>query len=62
MQLKPTAPFAGSSYLTDVLADMAGATGHHRAVVSFPTLQPLQELAGMTNALGYQTETATNGR
>jgi CheY-like chemotaxis protein len=48
--------------LTDALADMIGATGHRRAVVAFPTLQPLQELAGLTNALGFQTETATNGR
>jgi CheY-like chemotaxis protein len=62
MKLKPTVPFAGSSYLTDALADMIGATGHRRAAIAFPTLQPLQELAGMTNALGFQTETATNGR
>jgi CheY-like chemotaxis protein len=62
MKLKPTVPFAGSSYLTDALADMIGATGHRRAAVAFPTLEPLQELAGLTNALGFQTETATNGR
>ncbi|HEV2969584.1 MAG TPA: hypothetical protein VGY55_06305 [Pirellulales bacterium] len=62
MKLKPTAPFAGSSYLTDALADMAAATGHRRAAIAFPTLAPLQELAGMTNALGFESVTATNGR
>ena len=62
MKLKPTMPFAGSSYLTDALADMIGATGHRRAAIAFPTLESLQELAGMTNAAGFQTETATNGR
>ncbi|HEY2148137.1 MAG TPA: hypothetical protein VGH32_09380, partial [Pirellulales bacterium] len=62
MKLKPTAPFAGSSYLTDVLADMSGAMGHRRAVIAFPTLQILQELAGMTNSLGFETDTATNGQ
>jgi HEAT repeat protein/CheY-like chemotaxis protein len=62
MKFKPSAPFAGSSWLTDVLADMAASTGHRRAAIGFPTLAPLQELAGMTNALGFQSETGTNGR
>jgi HEAT repeat protein len=62
MRLKPTAPFAGSSYLTDVLADMSAATGHRRAAIAFPTMQVLQQLAGMTNAFGVETDTATNGQ
>jgi CheY-like chemotaxis protein len=62
MKLKPNTPFPGSSYLTDALADMAAATGRHRVAIAFPTLPPLQELAGMTNALGFESVTATNGR
>lgn len=62
MKLKPTVPFAGSSYLTDALADMAAASGQRKAAIAFPTLQTLQELAGMTNSLGLKTVTATNGR
>jgi hypothetical protein len=62
MKFKPSAPFAGSSWLTDGLADMAGSTGHRRAAIGFPTFAPLQELAGMTNALGFQSVTGVNGR
>jgi CheY-like chemotaxis protein len=62
MKLKPTAAFAGSSYLTDLLADMSGATGRRRAAIAFPTLEILQQLAGMTNSLGFETDTATNGQ
>ncbi len=62
LKLKPTAPFAGSSYLTDVLAEMATAVGRRRAVSGFPTVGPLQRLAGMTNALGFDSVTGTNGQ
>ncbi len=62
MKLKPSAPFAGSSYLTDVLAELATSTGHRRAVIGFPTLGPLQRMAGLSNALGFDSVTATNGQ
>ncbi len=62
MKFKPSAPFAGSSWLTDTLAEMAASTGRRGAAIGFPTLAPLQQLAGMTNALGLQTQTGTTGR
>ena len=34
---------------------MAAATGRRRVAIAFPTLAPLQELAGMTNALGFKS-------
>ena len=36
LSFKPAAPFAGSSYVTDAVADLATSTGHRRAVIGFP--------------------------
>jgi CheY-like chemotaxis protein len=48
--------------LTDVLGELATSTGHRRAVIGFPTLGPLQLMAGLTNAAGLESVTATNGQ
>jgi CheY-like chemotaxis protein len=62
MKFKPSAPFAGSSWLTDTLADMAASTGRRSVAIGFPAIASLQQLAGMTNALGFDSQTGTNGR
>ncbi len=62
MKFKPSAPFPGASLLTDSVADMARSTGKRGAAIAFSSIEPLQTLAGMTNALGYETMTATSGR
>ncbi|HEX3998645.1 MAG TPA: HEAT repeat domain-containing protein [Pirellulales bacterium] len=61
MSFKPTAPFAGSSYVTDAAADVATSAGHRRAVIGFPTTGVAQQLAGLAAASGYDPQTANNG-
>ena len=60
MSFKPTMPFAGSSYLTDVAADLATSTGHRRIVIGFPTVPTAQQLAGQAATYGYDPQTANN--
>ena len=62
MHFKPTAPFPGSSYLTDAVAYFAAAAGRHRMAIGYPTAQRAQMLAGLANAAGYDPHTASNGR
>lgn len=62
VKLQPATSFTGSSHLTDALVYFATSVGERRALVAFPNLQTAQTLAGLVNALGYETDTATNGR
>jgi len=61
ISFRPTAPFAGSSYLTDAAADLATSAGRRRAVIGFPTTRIAQQLAGLAAASGYEPQTANNG-
>jgi CheY-like chemotaxis protein len=62
VQLGPRAPFAGLSYLKSTLVHFATSAGERRALLCFPNGETAQQLAGMLNATGLSTETATNGR
>ncbi|HID77143.1 MAG TPA: hypothetical protein EYP56_14250 [Planctomycetaceae bacterium] len=62
LKLGPTEPYAGSSYITDALAYFAATSGQRRALVADPAPYETQRLAGYLAALGYQVDTATNGR
>lgn len=60
ISFKPTAPFAGSSFLTDAAADLATSTGRRRAVIGFPTTPTAQQLAALAATSGYEPVTANN--
>jgi HEAT repeat protein len=60
LSFTPTAPFAGSSYLTDAVAELATSTGRRRAVIGFPTTPTAQQLAGLAAASGYEPATAND--
>ncbi len=60
LSFKPTAPFAGSSYVTDAVADLATSTGHRRAVIGFPTTPIAQQLAGLAAGNGFEPVTAND--
>ncbi len=62
LKLKPTAPFAGSSYLTDEAAFVASGRGRHRIVIGFPTNGVAGQLAGLANALGDESVIANLGQ
>jgi DNA-binding response OmpR family regulator len=62
MKWKPKSGFAGSSDLINTLAWFGGSPGEKRALVAFPNEEIAGELASMLVALGYEVDTATNGR
>jgi CheY-like chemotaxis protein len=62
VQLGPRAPFAGLSHLKATLVHFATSAGERRALLGFPNGETAQQLAGMVNATGLSTKTATNGR
>ena len=62
MKLKPTEPFAGSSRVTDALGYFAASYGGPRVLIVHPLMAEAQKLAGLAAGLGYEADTATNGR
>ncbi len=62
VRLKPTKPFAGSSYVPRTLGFLAGSSGSRHAVVGCPNAAEGAELAGMLSAAGFVADTFTNGR
>jgi hypothetical protein len=60
--LKPTRPFPGLSHLEAALVYFSTSAGTRKALIGFPNIETARNLAGMVNALGFDTETATNGR
>ncbi len=61
-RLQPAWPFAGSSYIPEALKFFAATGGSPRAIVAGPRTGESRELAGVLAAMGYQVETAVNGR
>jgi hypothetical protein len=60
--LKPTRPFPGLSHLKSALVYFATSAGTRKAIIGFPNIETARNLAGMVNSLGFDGETATNGR
>ena len=60
--LKPTRPFPGLSRLKSALVYFATSAGTRKAIIGFPNIETARNLAGMVNSLGFEAETATNGR
>lgn len=62
LKMQPRGPFTGSSHVADGLGFFAGSYGVPRVLVVHPRSDDAQGVAGLANALGYEADTATNGR
>jgi CheY-like chemotaxis protein len=62
MKLAPGQPFAGSSNVTGGLGYFARSYGVPRVLIAHPNSAEAATLAGLAAALGYEVDTATNGR
>jgi hypothetical protein len=62
LRLKPTEPFAGSNQVTEALAFLIHTSGRSRALVADPSREEARRVAGYLSAMGYQVDTATQGR
>jgi CheY-like chemotaxis protein len=62
MKLKPSEPFAGSSWVTEGLGFFAGSYGSPRILIAHPLSAEAGTLAGLAAAMGYEADVATNGR
>lgn len=62
VKLAPTQPYAGSSEVLDAIAYFAGTSGTRRAIVAGPVSAESMRVAGYLAALGYEVDTAVNGR
>jgi len=62
LKLNPNQPFAGSNHVASALGFFARSYGVPRALVVHPLSDQAQQMAGLLNALGYETDIATNGR
>jgi hypothetical protein len=61
MRLKPTEPFAGSSYLTETAAYFATGTDRKRVAIGAPTAHFAGPIAGLAGAAGWEPATALEG-
>ncbi len=62
VKLRPTKPFAGSSYVPAALSFFAASSGVRHALVAGPNIEQARDLAGMLAAAGFETDTATTGK
>ncbi len=62
LQLAPTEPFAGSSYITQSLGYFANSYGVPRILIAHPLSSEGGKLAGLAAAMGYDADVATTGR
>lgn len=60
-RLKPTQPFAGSSYLGEAMAYLASSTGTRRAMVAARNTAEARRVGGYLAPLGFEVETAVTG-
>jgi DNA-binding response OmpR family regulator len=62
MAFDPQQPFAGSSYLTEVMGYLASTIGTRRALIAHPRTDHGQTLAGMLNEVGFEADVANTGK
>jgi hypothetical protein len=62
VHLKPTQPFAGSSYVPEALGYFAGSSGQRRVLVAHRSIERARVLAGELAALGFEADVAGSGR
>ena len=62
MQLQPSRPYPGSSYLPESLGYFAASSGARRVLVGSPHTEAAMQMAGSLTTAGYQIDVATSGR
>jgi len=62
LRMEPVQPFPGSSRVGEGLVYLAGSEGTPRALIAGPSTAENQRIGGYLVALGYQVDTAVNGR
>jgi CheY-like chemotaxis protein len=62
VQLQPTKPYAGSSYVPSALGYFAASSGVRKALVGGPNLEQARTLAGMLAASGFEADTVGSGK
>ncbi len=62
MQIDPTQPFPGCSYLPRVLGYLAASGGRRRVLIGDPRVATAQTWAGFYQGLGFEAETEQTGR
>ena len=62
VSLGPVKPFAGSSYVAEALGFFASSSGTRRVLVAGPMTEASRRLSGALSELGYEVDTAPNGR
>jgi hypothetical protein len=61
VRLKPTEPFAGSSYLPEAMAFLASSKGERRAMVAARNTAEARRIGGFLADMGYEIDTAVTG-
>jgi CheY-like chemotaxis protein len=62
VQLQPSKPYAGSSYVPAALGFFAASSGVRHALVAGPNVDQSRDLAGLLASAGLETDTATTGK
>ena len=62
MNIDPTHPYPGSSYLRDVLGYLSASGGERRVLIGHPRVDEAQQLAGFFNVLGFAVDSQQTGR
>jgi CheY-like chemotaxis protein len=62
MRLDPSGPFAGASYLPEVLGFLSASSGLRRVLIGDPRAEVARTLAGLFTELGFQVDTHVTGR
>ena len=62
MRLDPSGPFAGASYLPEVLGFLSASGGQRRVLIGYPRAEVARTLAGMFTELGFEVDTQLTGR
>ena len=62
VKLKPSQPFAGSSYVPEALGYFAGSAGQRRVLVAHRSIERARTLAGEFAAIGFDADVVTSGR
>ena len=62
MKIDPQHDYPGASHLVETLGYLAASTGTRRVLVAHPRVSDARTLVGLLAQMGFEAETATNGR
>ena len=61
IQINPTGPYAGSSYLTEALGYFIRTSNTRRALIGLPHAEQARRMVGLLNQMGLEADTASTG-